>query len=155
MQRRVFLAAGAAALILIRQTAMAAVSADDARKFISNLGENAISSLTGSTLSPHDRETRFRALLVADFDMLGISKFVLGRYWKIAKPDQQTEFQKLLKDLLTQSYAKTFAQYAGEKFKVTGSLRTTHRSDFASAIQSNGGTVAGLLDALRQKVGSQ
>ena len=35
------------------------------------------------------------------------------------------------------------------------SLRTTHRSDFASAIQSNGGTVAGLLDALRQKVKSQ
>jgi phospholipid transport system substrate-binding protein len=201
MQRRVFLAASAAALILIRQTAMAAVSADDARKFVDNLGENAISSLTGSTLSGQERASRFRAFLVADFDMLGISKFVLGRYWKIATPDQQTEFQKLLEDLLTQSYAKTFAQYAGEKFKVTGahgnddgsmlvnssvdrpngdiirldwrvedqsgttkiidllvegvSLRTTHRSDFASAIQSNGGTVAGLLDALRQKVGSQ
>jgi phospholipid transport system substrate-binding protein len=201
MQRRVFLAASAAALILIRQAAMAAVSADDARKFVDNLGENAISSLTGSTLSGQERASRFRAFLVADFDMLGISKFVLGRYWKIATPDQQTEFQKLLEDLLTQSYAKTFAQYAGEKFKVTGahgnddgsmlvnssvdrpngdiirldwrvedqsgttkiidllvegvSLRTTHRSDFASAIQSNGGTVAGLLDALRQKVGSQ
>ena len=180
---------------------MAAVSADDARKFVDNLGENAISSLTGSTLSGQERASRFRAFLVADFDMLGISKFVLGRYWKIATPDQQTEFQKLLEDLLTQSYAKTFAQYAGEKFKVTGahgnddgsmlvnssvdrpngdiirldwrvedqsgttkiidllvegvSLRTTHRSDFASAIQSNGGTVAGLLGALRQKVGSQ
>ena len=34
------------------------------------------------------------------------------------------------------------------------SLRTTHRSDFASAIQSNGGTIAGLLDAVRQKVAS-
>jgi phospholipid transport system substrate-binding protein len=201
MQRRVFLAASAAAVILIRQTAMAAVSADDAKKFVDNLGENAISSLTGSTLSGQERASRFRAFLVADFDMLGISKFVLGRYWKIATPDQQTEFQKLLEDLLTQSYAKTFAQYAGEKFKVTGahgnddgsmlvnssvdrpngdiirldwrvedqsgttkiidllvegvSLRTTHRSDFASAIQSNGGTVAGLLDALRQKTKSQ
>jgi phospholipid transport system substrate-binding protein len=201
MQRRVFLAASAAAVILIRQTAMAAVSADDAKKFVDNLGENAISSLTGSTLSGQERASRFRAFLVADFDMLGISKFVLGRYWKIATPDQQTEFQKLLEDLLTQSYAKTFAQYAGEKFKVTGahgnddgsmlvnssvdrpngdiirldwrvedqsgttkiidllvegvSLRTTHRSDFASAIQSNGGTIAGLLDALRQKTKSQ
>jgi phospholipid transport system substrate-binding protein len=201
MQRRVFLAASAAAVILIRQTAMAAVSADAARKFVDNLGENAISSLTGSTLSGQERASRFRAFLVSDFDMLGISKFVLGRYWKIATPDQQTEFQKLLEDLLTQSYAKTFAQYAGEKFKVTGahgnddgsmlvnssvdrpngdiirldwrvedqsgttkiidllvegvSLRTTHRSDFASAIQSNGGTVAGLLDALRQKTKNQ
>jgi len=70
MQRRVFLAAGAAALILIRQTAMAAVSADDAGSS-SAPGRERDHSLTGSTLSPHDRETRFRALLVADFDMLG------------------------------------------------------------------------------------
>ena len=198
MQRRMFLAASAAALVLIGRTARAALSSDDAKAFISNLGTDAISSLTGSTLNEKDRETRFRSLLVTHFDMLGISKFVLGRYWKIATPDQQTEFQKLLEDLLTQSYAKTFAQYAGEKFKVTGahgnddgsmtvnssvdrpngdiirldwrvedqsgttkitdllvegvSLRTTHRSDFASAIQSNGGTIAGLLDAVRQKV---
>jgi len=201
MQRRMFLAASAAAVVLIGRTARAALSSDDAKAFISNLGTDAISSLTGSTLNEKDRETRFRSLLVTHFDMLGISKFVLARYWKIATPDQQTEFQKLLEDLLTQSYAKTFAQYAGEKFKVTGahgnddgsmmvnssvdrpngdiirldwrvedqsgttkitdllvegvSLRTTHRSDFASAIQSNGGTVAGLLDALRQKVKSQ
>ena len=201
MQRRIFLAASAAALLLARRNAKAAVSADDAKKFIDNLGENAISSLTGSSLSADERAKRFRALLVAHFDMPGISKFALGRYWKIATDAQQVEFQKLFEDLLVQSYAKTFAQYAGEKFKVTGargnddgstlvnssvdrpngdiirldwrvddrsgatritdlivegvSLRTTHRSDFASAIQSNGGTIAGLLDALRQKVATQ
>jgi len=201
MQRRIFLAASAAALLLARRSAKAAVAADDAKKFIDNLGENAISSLTGSSLSADERAKRFRALLVAHFDMPGISKFALGRYWKIATDAQQVEFQKLFEDLLVQSYAKTFAQYAGEKFKVTGargnddgstlvnssvdrpngdiirldwrvddrsgatritdlivegvSLRTTHRSDFASAIQSNGGTIAGLLGALRQKVATQ
>jgi ABC-type transporter MlaC component len=34
------------------------------------------------------------------------------------------------------------------------SLRSTHRSDFASAIRSSGGTIAGMLDQLRQKVGN-
>jgi phospholipid transport system substrate-binding protein len=201
MKRRVFLGASAAALFLAGGRVWAAASAGDARKFIENLGATAPSSLTGSSLTAADRETRFRGLLVADFDMPGISKFVLGRYWKIATPDQQTEFQKLLEDLLVQSYAKVFAQYGGEKFKVTNargnddgsmivnstidrpngdiirldwrvedqsgaskitdllvegvSLRTTHRSDVSSAIQSNGGTVKGMLDALREKVGSQ
>ena len=201
MERRVFLAASAAVLMLSGSPAGAAISGDDAKKFIDNLGEAAIGSLTGSSLSQKDRETRFRGLLEAHFDMPGITKFVLGRYWKIATPDQQTEFKKLLEDLLVQSYAKVFAQYAGEKFKVTNargnddgstivnstidrpngdiirldwrvedqssttritdllvegvSLRTTHRSDVASAIQSNGGTVKGMLDALRQKVTSQ
>jgi phospholipid transport system substrate-binding protein len=201
MQRRLFLVATSAAALLARLPAYAAASADDARGFISGLGADAISSLTGAGLSETERETRFRALLVAHFDMPGIAKFVLGRYWKLATDDQKTEFQKLLETLLVQSYAKAFAHYSGEKFSVENaranddgsllvnsvidrtngdvihldwrvedqentmritdllvegvSLRTTHRSDFASAIQSNGGTVAGLLDALRQKTSSQ
>ena len=142
----------------------------------------------------------FASLFETHFDMAGISKFTLGRYWRIATDAQQAEFQKLFETLLVQSYAKAFSQYGGEKFQVTKawtdgdgsvvvntnidrpngdiihldwrvedqastmriidlvvegvSLRATHRSDFASAIQSNGGTVAGLLDLLRQKVGS-
>lgn len=201
MPRRIFLIASLALLLLAGRPALAAVSSGDAEKFINGLGSDAISSLTGSGMSSADREARFDGLLKANFDMPGISKFVLGRYWKIATPDQQTEFAQLLEKLLTQSYAKAFAQYSGQKFAVTGarsnddgstivnstinqpngdiirldwrvegeaskpvitdllvegvSLRTTHRSDFASAIQSNGGTVMGLLDALRQKVNSQ
>jgi hypothetical protein len=41
-------------------------------------------------------------------------------------------------------------------FTVAGvSLRITHRSDIASAIQNEDGQVSALLDALRQKTGSQ
>jgi len=200
MKRRIFLAASAAALVLARLPAEAATTGDDAKKFISSLGADAISSLTGSNLSQSEREKRFRGLLESHFDMPGINKFVLGRYWKIATDSQKTDFQKLFESLLVQSYAKTFSQYGGEKFQVSKSwadgdgsvvvnshvdrpngdvihldwrvadqantlriidlvvegvsLRATHRSDFASAIQSNGGTIASLLDLLRQKVGS-
>jgi phospholipid transport system substrate-binding protein len=196
MQRRNFLAAGAVALMFARIPAEAVTTGDSAESFVNNLGADAIASLTGSSLSTSDRETRFRGLLEAHFDLPGIDKFVLGRYWKIATPKEQTDFQGLFETLLVKSYAKTFAQYAGEKFKVTGarseddgsvlvnssidrpngdiirldwriedqsgtmritdlylegvSLRTTHRSDIASAVQSNGGTVAAMLSALRQ-----
>ena len=199
MRRRIFLAASAVALMFIRRPAEAAATGGDAKKFIGNLGANAISSLTGSNLSQSGREALFRGLLEAHFDLPAIDKFVLGRYWKIAVA-QQAEFHKLFEDLLVKSYAETFAQYAGEEFQVTNarandersllvnseiiqpngdiiqldwrvedqggtpritdllvegvSLRTTHRSDSASAVQSNGGTVAGLLGALRRKVGS-
>jgi phospholipid transport system substrate-binding protein len=201
MKRRIFLAASATALLLASLPAQAALTGEDAKKFINNLGEDAIKSLTGSGISESDRETRFRNLLESHFDLPGISKFVLGRYWKQATDAQRAEFQKLFEALLVKSYAKTFTQYAGERFQVTDarpnddgsvtvnshinrpngdvirldwrvedvggklkitdlivegvSLRTTRRSEFASAIQSSGGTVAGLLDQLRQKVGSQ
>jgi phospholipid transport system substrate-binding protein len=200
MNRRAFLAAIAAIGLALRPWASMAATADDARKFINNLGDDAISSLTGSTLSESERETRFRGLLESHFDLSSISKFVLARYWKVATDQERAEFQKLFESLIVQSYAKTFAQYAGEKFLVNGaranddgsvvvnsainrpngdvirldwrvedqsglkitdlvvegvSMRTTHRSDIASVVQSNGGKVSGLLDALRQKVGSQ
>jgi phospholipid transport system substrate-binding protein len=205
MDRRLFLASAAASFAAASLTgaitlpAYAALSADDAKKFIDGLSDQAIGTLTGTSITQADRETRFRNLLEAHFDMPGISKFVLGRYWKAATPPQQADFQKLFETLLVQSYAKTFAQYGADKFQVTRStadsdgsvivnshvdrpngdtikldwrvagdgadmriidliiegvsLRTTHRSDFASAIQSNGGTVDALLTLLRQKTG--
>ena len=201
MQRRLFMAAVAAGLLFAHVSAEAAVTATDAQKFVENLGDDAISSLTGAGLTEQVREQRFQGLLESHFDLPGISKFVLARYWKVATDDQKAQFQTLFEKLLVQSYAKTFAQYAGERFQVTGakpnddgsigvdshidrpngdvihlewriedeggqlritdlsvegvSMRVTHRSDIASAIQSEGGQVSALLDALRQKTGSQ
>jgi len=199
MQRRSFLAA-AAALLAFPSLVRAAPTTADAQKFIDSLGEAAISSLTGTDLSEDEREKRFRDLLESHFDLPGISKFVLARYWRVATDAERADFRRLFETLLVQAYAKKFAEYAGERFKVSGalanddgsitvnslidrpngdqirldwrvedvsglkisdlivegvSLRTTYRSDVGSVIQNGGGKVASLLDALRQKTGSQ
>jgi len=199
MQRRSFLAA-AAALLAFPSLVRAAPSTADAQKFIDSLGEAAISSLTGTDLSEDEREKRFRGLLESHFDLPGISKFVLARYWRVATDAERADFRRLFEALLVQAYAKKFAEYAGERFKVSGtlanddgsvtvnslidrpngdqirldwrvedvsglkisdlivegvSLRTTYRSDVGSVIQNGGGKVASLLDALRQKTGTQ
>jgi len=170
------------------------------RSSIGNLGAATVGSLTDSSLSEAERETRFRNLLESQFDMPGISKFVLARYWRAASDAERANFQRLFEDLLVQAYAKKFTEYAGEHFQVSGSqannddsitvnslvsrpngdvvrldwrvadagglkvsdlivegvsLRTTYRSDVASVIQNNGGKVADLIDALREKTGSQ
>ena len=200
MKRRMFLAAWAATLLLAPLSAQAASPADG-QQFINNLGDTAISALTGSGLSSDEREKRFQGLLESHFDLPGICKFVLARYWNVATDAQKADFSRLFEKLLVQSYAKTFAEYAGQRFQASGgttnddgsitvnshidqangdevhldwriedqggqlrivdlsvegvSLRITHRSDIASAIQSEGGQVSALLDALRQKTGSQ
>jgi phospholipid transport system substrate-binding protein len=199
MQRRSFLAASAT-LLSFPSLAGAAPSTADAQKFIDSLGEAAISALTGTDLSEDERETRFRGLLESHFDLPGISKFVLARYWRVATDAERADFRRLFETLLVQAYAKKFAEYAGERFKVSGalanddgsitvnslidrpngdqirldwriedvsglkisdlivegvSLRTTYRSDVGSVIQNGGGKVASLLDALRQKTGTQ
>jgi phospholipid transport system substrate-binding protein len=199
MERRLFLAA-VAALLWRPSFAQAGAAGADAQKFIDNLGEATASSLAGSSLSEAERGTRFRSLLESQFDMPGISKFVLARYWRAASDAERADFQRLFETLLVQAHAKKFAEYAGERFQVAGSqanddgsitvnslinrsngdvvrldwrvadagglkisdlivngvsLRTAYRSDVASVIQINGGNVAGLIGALRQKTGSQ
>jgi ABC-type transporter MlaC component len=72
--------ASVAALLSLPSFAQAGAAAADAQKFIGNLAEASIGSLTGSSLSEAERETRFRSLLESKFDMPGISKFVLARY---------------------------------------------------------------------------
>src|SRR5258708_37412857 len=81
MARRSFVAA-VAVLLSVPSFAQAGTAGADAQKFIGSLGETAISSLTGSSLSEAERGTRFRSLLESQFDMPGISKFVLARYWR-------------------------------------------------------------------------
>jgi phospholipid transport system substrate-binding protein len=119
-RRRILSAALAVIILFAPLIAEAAPSLADAEKYIENLSGDAISSLTGKGLSEDVREQRFKGLLEAYFDLPGGSKFVLGRYWRQASEAQRAEFQRLFEQLLAQSYAKIFAQYAGERFQVTG-----------------------------------
>lgn len=87
----------------------------DAVAFINQLGIQAIQVLGPKVPSPA-RVQRFRELLAGNFDIPGISQFVLGRYWRVATPEQQQQFTGLLQEYLAQAYAGRLAQYAGEKF---------------------------------------
>jgi phospholipid transport system substrate-binding protein len=67
--------------------------------------------------------------LKEDFDVPGISRFVLGPYWRGASKEQRHEFQRLLEDYLVRFYGQRFARYGGERLEVTGS-----RSDASGAL---------------------
>lgn len=50
-------------------------------------------------------------------DFVRMSRWVLGRYWKHANPDQQTRFISEFRQLLVRTYASAFMQYNGEHIK--------------------------------------
>src|SRR5580765_340956 len=74
-------------------------AAQDARAFISRLGTEAIQVL-GPSVSPAQRLARFRELFRNDFDVPGIGRFVLGRYWRTATPQEQQEFLALFQEYI-------------------------------------------------------
>src|SRR2546426_8119433 len=110
-----------AALILVVGAVSAAVlAAADPAAVINNLGNRALEVL-GKNATPAQRAARFQELFREDFDVPGIARFVLGRYWKTATPEQQQEFIKLFEDYIALVYSAQLAAYSGETLKVTGS----------------------------------
>jgi phospholipid transport system substrate-binding protein len=120
MVRRLFLMAG---LILVAGSsggALPAAAAADPAAVISNLGSQALEVL-GKGTPPAQRVARFRELLREDFDVPGIARFVLGRYWNVATEEQRAEYVRLFEQYVAMAYATRLAEYAGETFRVVGS----------------------------------
>jgi phospholipid transport system substrate-binding protein len=73
---------------------------------------------------------RFRGMLNEGFDVPYISRFVLGRYWQSATPEQQQEYSRLFERLIVQVYADRFAQYSGQNLSLEETLKITgHRPE--------------------------
>ena len=94
--------------------------ATPAGKFIQDLGDQAISVIANKSLTQDQRSDHFRQMLRSSFDLPTIGRFVIGRSWNAATPDQQQEYMKLFESLVVKTYSDRFALYTGEGFRVTG-----------------------------------
>jgi phospholipid transport system substrate-binding protein len=101
--------------------ARAAPDATDAKAtaFMTQLWSRALDLLNKKTPAA-ERQARFRELFRNDFDSPGIARFVLGRYWRTASPEEQKEFLKLFEDYVVYVYTARLSDFEGEQFKVNG-----------------------------------
>jgi phospholipid transport system substrate-binding protein len=113
----------ASATLLSAPAGAADKTPDDAKAFISNLAQQAISTVAQRELSDTERNDRFRRLFVASFDLPQISQFVLGRYWRTATPEQQQDFIKLFQEMQVLNWAQRFKDYKGQSLEVTSSSK--------------------------------
>lgn len=121
LTRRLFLSTALAAGLLMPATpGLAAPEAEAARSFILETGQNAIDKIANDTLSLEERRANFRELFVAAFDLDSIGRFVMGRYWRAATPEQRERFQELFVDVQALTWAGRFADYKGVGFTVDG-----------------------------------
>ncbi|HTV88789.1 MAG TPA: ABC transporter substrate-binding protein [Stellaceae bacterium] len=113
-------------------------AAQSAQAVISSLGNEAIQVL-GPGVPEAQRLARFRELFRDDFDLPEIGRFVLGRYWRTASPDEQQEFLRLFQEYIVRAYSARLGQYAGEPFRVLGARPDNGETVVTSQIvQQNG-----------------
>jgi len=120
-------------VLLVAALAPALLAAADPAGVINNLGNRALEVL-GKNVTPAQRVARFHELFRDDFDVPGIARFVLGRYWKTATAEQQEEFVRLFEDYIALVYSSQLAAYSGETLKVTGSRADPEGAIVASEI---------------------
>ncbi|MEQ9361026.1 MAG: ABC transporter substrate-binding protein, partial [Rhodospirillales bacterium] len=109
----------AALLAVAPQTARAEVSTDEVKSFVNSMASSAINSLTGKDIAREVRKERFRTLVHDFFAIKSIGKWVLGRHWRRATPEQRDEYLQLFENMLLERYVDGFKDYSGESLEIS------------------------------------
>ncbi len=123
-----------AVLVAVSNAALA--SGKDAAQFIHRLGNQTIETLRAPDGTLDQRKDQFRGLLIRGFDISFIGRFVIGRYWRAATPDQRGDYMALYNEFFLQTYASRIGEYSGQTFTVIGA-RQANAKDFVVRTQIN------------------
>lgn len=111
---------------------IAAATPDAGSLFLMNLRDQAIQQLADTAISEQERQRRFQTLLRENFDLLFISRFVLGRYWQRADESARSEFVSAFEGYITQRFTPVFAEYQGQRIEIDASISSQKSGDISS-----------------------
>ncbi len=119
--RRLILILVAAAGLLAGAADARAQDSASAQHFVADLAAESIRVMTGPGLSDEQRRREFRRLFLGSADMPTIDRLVLGRYWRVATPEQRNRFEKLFEELMVYTWSNRFKNTAGSvRLEISG-----------------------------------
>ena len=98
-----------------------AAAEDPPITFIRVLGAQALGVIHRHDLPSPSKMSYFGELVRQDFDLSGISRFVLGPYWRMASPAERQEFANLFTGRMINMYGRRLMESGDGDFVVTGS----------------------------------
>jgi len=130
--RRRFL--GGMAALTAALWALPAPAASDPKVFIEGLSKTVIDALAKGA-KQQERAKLFAELFEKWVDMAGVGKFVLGRYYRTATPDQITRYNALFTDFVVLTYAQKLGDYAGQSMTIKNAVPSADQYVVGSAIE--------------------
>lgn len=91
----------------------------NATDFVRSLGQDLMTVAQSDRLSSGERDARLRGLLTDGFDLPGVARFVLGRFWTSASAPQRREYLGLFADYLVGTYSRLLRRVEVSDFAVT------------------------------------
>lgn len=111
--------------------ARAASDAGDSGAFVEEFANKAIALVSDSDGTAERRE-EFGELVQTYFDMPGIGRFLLGRYWRTATEAEQQAYVEAFTENMIYTYSRRFDEYGGQKLVIDGT-REDGRFDIVSS----------------------
>lgn len=127
--------AGLALAITAAPAAAQALDTKQAASFLNDLQEEAASRLGDSSISAQEKENLFRKLFNSNFDVPAIGRFVIGRYWRGASPEDQKSFLAVFEDAMVQRFLPLLAENSSERFQI-GTVTPDSRNENMALIDS-------------------
>ena len=105
-------------LFLILTSAQAAEAPSTA--FVHQLADEIITNVLTSQDTQAQKTERFEKYFLKALDTQTIGKFVLGRYWRTASPEERNNFIDAFTDMALKSWADKFNLYTGQQITFLG-----------------------------------
>ena len=110
---------------------------DGAEKFITSLAAKAEVSLLSDEITPIEHQKRFRELMLDSFDLNGVGKWVIGRYWRRTSKSERIRYLSLFEKFIIATYSKRFRGYTKAKLQINGSTQSNNSALVESQINRN------------------
>ena len=120
-------------LFLAGGTVRADASTDSAAAFLSGFIDDAVRVLSNDSLSDEHRLQQFRRLFNDGFDVDLISRFVLGRYWRVATAEEKKAYRDMFEDYVLATYARRLGGSMGINVAVGRARPLTARGAIVSS----------------------
>ncbi|MEH6404517.1 MAG: ABC transporter substrate-binding protein [Sneathiella sp.] len=129
-----FLLAGIPTISVGTASVAEATSEKKAVGLVEKLGQEAVTLLSRPDLDDHAKRIGFKSLVDRDFDMKLIGRFVLGKHWRKATKEQQTEYLVLFNDYIITTYQRRIGQYAGENLNIVKATKLNKKETLVKTL---------------------
>lgn len=108
----------AAAALLLTFTAARATESNPAQNFIDGLAQQVLEIAKNSDMDKSGKTKKIEALFTDKVDMDFIARFVVGKNWRTATPEQQQAYIAAYKPFILKNYAGRLTRYSGQTYSL-------------------------------------
>lgn len=94
-----------------------AQAAEKGSAFVQQTGDRLVAIVNGAMAAAQKRQA-ITQILEGAVDVDGIARFCLGRFWRMASPDQQARFMAAFHEVLVTNISAKLGEYKGVKLSV-------------------------------------